>query len=105
MIVVLVKSEPDQDEEDINAYHGAAAHGEKRVESYASMQDRHKAFVFTMDSAANGNIAPWTDSLERLRDNNGYSSVVEIFGGKTPITHVRYMLQLDRYCKPNKKLR
>ena len=44
-----------------------------------------------MDSAANGNIAPWTDGLERLRDNEGYSNVVGISGGKTPITHVGYM--------------
>jgi hypothetical protein len=34
------------------------ANGEKGVVSYASMHNKHKDFVFTMDSAANGNIAP-----------------------------------------------
>ncbi len=75
--------------------HGAAEHGKRSVESYASAHDKHKAFVFTMDSAANGNIAPWTDGLERLRDNEGYSSVEGISGGKTPITHVGYMDPID----------
>jgi hypothetical protein len=65
--------------------------GEKSVESNASMHKKRKAFIFTMDSAANGNIAPWTDGLERLRDNEGHSSVVGISGGKTRITHVGYM--------------
>ena len=44
--------------------------------------------IFTLDSAANENIAPWTDGLEQLRDNEGYSSVVGISGGKTPIGEV-----------------
>ncbi len=44
-----------------------------------------------MDSAANGNIAPWTNDLVSLRDNDGYSSVVGISGEKTPIIHVGYI--------------
>ncbi len=44
-----------------------------------------------MDSAANGNIALCTDDLEWIRDNGGYSRVVGISGGKTPITHIGYM--------------
>jgi len=61
------------------------------VESYASMRTKHKTYAFTLDSAANGNIAPWTDGLERVRDNGGCSSVVGISGGKTPITHIGYL--------------
>jgi hypothetical protein len=38
--------------------HGAEVHGDRSVESYASMQVRHKTCAFTIDSAANGNIAP-----------------------------------------------
>ncbi len=68
-----------------------AVHGETTVESYASMRMKHKTYTFTLDSAANGNIAPWTDGLERIRDNGGYSSVVRISGGKTPITHIGYL--------------
>ncbi len=66
-------------------------YGETSVESYVSMQSKHKAFVFKMDSAANANITPSTDGLDRVRDNGGYSSVVGISGGKTPLTHVGYI--------------
>ncbi len=41
-----------------------AVHGETMVESYATMRVKHKTYAFTLDSAANGNIAPWTDGLE-----------------------------------------
>jgi hypothetical protein len=36
--------------------HGTAEHGGKSVESYASMQSKHKAFIFTMNSAPNDTL-------------------------------------------------
>jgi hypothetical protein len=66
-------------------------HGDKSVESYASMRIKHKTYTFTVDSAANGNIASWVDSLERVTANGGRSSIVGISRGHTPITHIGYM--------------
>ncbi len=69
----------------------AVEHEQIDVEPYASMKTRYKTHTFTVDSAANGNISPWTDGLEQVRDNHGCSSVVGISGKGTPITHVGYM--------------
>ncbi len=77
-------------------------HGETMVESYASMRMKHKTYAFTLDYA-NGNIAPWTDGLEQVRDNGGCSSVVEISGGKTPITHIGYLDPIGECCAWRKK--
>ncbi len=71
--------------------HGAAVHGEKSVESYASMQDKHKAFVFTMDPGCEWKHRTLEGRSGTVRDNGGYSSVVGISVGNTPITHVGYM--------------
>ncbi len=76
---------------DVKDEQETAVHGETTVESYASMRMKHKTYAFTLDSAANGNIASWTDGLERVRDNGGCSSAVGISGGKTPITHIGYL--------------
>ncbi len=70
---------------------GDVEHEQIDVESYASMTTRYKTHTFTVDSAANGNISPWTDGLEHIRDNHGCSSVVGISGKGTPITHAGYM--------------
>ncbi len=46
-----------------SVYHGRldnGTNGKKSAEPYASMHSKHKAFASTMDSAANGNIAPYT---------------------------------------------
>jgi hypothetical protein len=61
--------------------HGTAGHTEKSGESYAMMQRKHKAFIFTMDPAANRNILPWrfrTGGLKRTTGNGGCSSEVRI---------------------------
>jgi hypothetical protein len=76
---------------DVKIDHGAAVHEDRSVESYGSMRIKHKTHTFTLSSAANGNIAPWTDGLEWIRDNGGGSSMVVISGSKTPIMHIGYL--------------